>query len=287
MTSQAFDFAKPARQNPFSEDMNKEFRTALKGIVASPLRTAAVARAGIVLRYQRPFRDYQNLVATHHKVLTVYLARIFKGYSRVTGQTFSMGSRANPVDYTRDIVLNQHSKFEQNKFCRQIRGLHVRRDPRDVLVSSTMYHMKSKEPWLHRPGAFGIEESSYQEKLNSLATMDQKLEFEMRHAAGQCISEMQQWDYNQSGIAEFRYEDLMSPDAPNLFSSGLTRVGFSDIEAELLANLFVLFSSQGKLANRKHIRNPKSQQWKEYFTPAIERQFQNRFPNVLGSLGYE
>ena len=267
--------------------MNKELQTALKGIVASPLRTAAVARAGLVLRYQRPFRDYQNLVATHHKVLTVYLARIFKGYSRVTGQSFSMGSRANPMDYKQDILFNQHSKFELSKFHKPVRGIHVRRDPRDVLVSSTLYHMKSKEPWLHRPGAFGVTESSYQEKLNSLQTMDQKLEFEMQHAAGQCISDMQNWNYGQANIAEFRYEDLMSAEAPQLFSDELIKVGFAELEGELLGNLFILFSSQGKLANRKHIRNPKSQQWKDYFTPAIEQQFHERFPNVLTKLEYE
>ena len=267
--------------------MNKELKTALKGIVSNPLRTTAAASAGIVLRYQRPFNNYQSLVATHHKVLTVYMARIFRGYSKITGQTFSMGSKANLVDYTQDVLLNQHSQFQLEELKRPQRGIHIRRDPRDVLVSCAMYHMKSKEPWLHRRGAFGITESTYQEKLNSLPTMDQKLEFEMNHSAGACISQMQQWNYKQASFAEFRYEDLMSPEAPELFSAGLASVGFTRTESDLLANLFVLFSSGGKLANKKHIRNPKSQQWKEQFTSAIEKQFHERFPGVLDQLGYD
>lgn len=47
------------------------------------------------------------------------------------------------------------------------RGLHLIRDPRDVILSGMHYHLRAPEKWLHdpEPDYGGL---SYQEKLNSL-----------------------------------------------------------------------------------------------------------------------
>lgn len=267
--------------------MNKELKTTIRGAVLSPIRTISTLKSGISIRSAKPFLNQTTVAATHHKVLTVYMARIFRAYAIVTGQTFSMGNRTEAVDYNKKVLLSQHGNIDFNQITDQYRGIHIRRDPRDVLVSCVLYHLKSSERWLHIPGSFGIDEMTYQQKLQSIPTMKDRLLFEIDHAAGRCINQMQSWSYSNESIAEFKYEDLMTEEAPEQFADQLSKVGFAKNECELLKNLFVLFSSRGKLANRKHIRNPRTQQWKEHFTPEIETIFSDRFGNILEQLKYK
>ena len=79
------------------------------------------------------------LVGTHHRAGTVWLSSIFSQLADQLGLGFDMGMRhrIQPGAY---IHFDHHSAFDLSELDRDHRGLHVRRDPRDVVVSAAHYH---------------------------------------------------------------------------------------------------------------------------------------------------
>ena len=94
--------------------------------------------------------DWDILVGTHHKSGTVWMKRIFATVAADFGLKFYIGSQAEcPPDAK--IFMEPHSRFDFDVLERDYRGLHMVRDPRDMIVSACFYHLTSTEPWLHVP----------------------------------------------------------------------------------------------------------------------------------------
>ena len=45
-----------------------------------------------------------------------------------------------------DVFLQHHAKFDFLKLGESYRGIHIIRDPRDIIISGCFYHQQSKEP---------------------------------------------------------------------------------------------------------------------------------------------
>jgi hypothetical protein len=223
------------------------------------------------------------LVGTHHKCLTVFLSQIFKAFSVLTGKSFSSG-RGRYLDYSKYILFDHHSEFDFGKLNSTFCGVHVRRDPRDVLVSAAFYHLTAKEKWLHEEYS-GFPGKTYQEIVNSFPSFEEVLLFELNHAAGDVINTMVTWNYEDDRFCEFSYEELISSGGMEVF---ITRVSgrFPESYTNLMGLLFELFAYNGPLARRTHIRNPSSGQWKKHFTPRVHDAFNERFGEGLARLGY-
>lgn len=225
------------------------------------------------------------LIGTHHKVLTVFLGRVFRVFGRLTNRSATSGM-GDALDYSRDILLDHHSKFAFDALPSEWRGLHVVRDPRDLLVSAANYHCKSSESWLHDPmEEFGGK--TYQEQINSLPDLEARLLFEIDNAAGLEITDMLDWNYDQPQMAEARYDDLVGPEASANFRAAITPWNLAKGDHDLLVALFDYFSigSPGASGN-KHIRNAASGQWRKHFTPSVSAHFNKIFPNAAEKLGY-
>ena len=79
----------------------------------------------------------QILIGTHHKVLTVYFIRVFRVFAMATGRTISVGM-GEDNDLSCDIVIDHHSRFPDTANTSGARGIHVTRDPRDLLISCSL-----------------------------------------------------------------------------------------------------------------------------------------------------
>jgi hypothetical protein len=236
-------------------------------------------------RADKTNHEVQILIGTHHKVLTVFFHRTFRTFGFLTNRSVSRGT-GSALNLTTDIVLDHHSYFDGFRAQRPYCGLHVRRDPRDVIVSSAQYHEKAGEAWLHVPRSdFGGK--TYQEHIRSLKTMEDKLILEIDHAGGQTIADMRSWKDGRSGFLDLRYEDLVSKRAVAVFSEVVEHWPLSAKHRALLIELFDYFSIGGAGSRRNsHIRNPSPEQWRQHFTPAVIEHFTDTFGSVVEELGY-
>jgi hypothetical protein len=230
---------------------------------------------------------HQILVGTHHKAGTVWLLKIFKKVCEEFGLRLCHGE-ISQIPQECDVILPRHSRFDFEQLQKEWRGVHLIRDPRDVIVSGCFYHGQSQEAWLHvkRAGYGGL---SYQEKLNSYVSMEDRILFEMENWGQSCIRGMLQWNYNDPAFFEVKYEDLISDHQLVLFHTIFAFLGFpghaipQSLKISYENSLF-----SGMLAKTSHIRSGQIRQWEKYFTPALDRRFRELFGDeALGMLGYE
>ena len=240
-----------------------------------------VAAASRVSRSTAP----KILVGTHHKVLTVYMTRVFRAFAFITNRSVSIGM-GDDLDYSADVLIDHHSQFDFSKLQGESLGIHFRRDPRDLLVSAGFYHKKSREPQLHIPqDEYGGK--TYQEHVNAMETMEEVFLFELDASAGMNIRHMLDWDYDR-GFLELKYEDLVVPDGGQVFREALEPLPLTTTEKSLLEGLFNYYSIfDGGSKGTKHIRDPRSKQFEQHFTETIQREFDARFAGALSKLGYE
>lgn len=228
----------------------------------------------------------QVLVGTHHKTGTVWLFTIFQKIADL--YRLKIHHNLDPRDPASfDILLNDHSTFNLELIKRQYKGVHIIRDPRDIIVSSTFYHQKSDESWLHIPHVeFGG--MTYQEKINSLSSLDEQILFEMEHSSNKTISSILKWNYNNEHFFEIKYEHLIEDDFMNTFREIFSFLGFPETMMPTSINIAYsnsLFS--GRVSNNNHIRSGEIEQYKKYFKKIHTDKFQNLFGDALIKLGYE
>ncbi|MBN2320638.1 MAG: hypothetical protein JXR49_16280 [Acidobacteria bacterium] len=225
------------------------------------------------------------LVGTHHKVLSVFMTRIFSDFANITNRTISIGMAEN-VDYKADIIFDHHSQFDFSKITCEYVGLHFRRDPRDLVVSAGFYHKRSDEPQLHIP----LEElggKTYQEYVNALESMEEVFLFELDHSAAYNIRHMLEWDYDR-GFQELKYEDIVTPEGGAVFRQAINQWPSPKTEKSLLGSLFNFYSIFGKAGKKNvHVRDPRSKQYQKHFTEKLYREFEARFADAPTVLGYD
>lgn len=226
------------------------------------------------------------LVGTHHKTGTVWMASIFRKLCRDLGLRFYSGEQDKlPGDF--DVFLQNHSRFDLSVLQEGYKGVHVIRDPRDLIISGCFYHQKSAEPWLHvkKENLGGV---TYQEKINSYNSLDHQIMFEMENLGLRSIEEMMSWNYANSAFIDVKYEDLVSDENLLLFHKVFTFLGLPGRcipRALKIAHANSLFS--GNLKNSVHIRSGQGRQWERYFRPAHKLRFRELFGDILIKLGYE
>ncbi|MEO1378098.1 MAG: sulfotransferase domain-containing protein, partial [Cyanobacteria bacterium J06635_10] len=168
--------------------------------------------------------SHQVLVGTHHKTGTAWMRNIFESICRNHHLLFYVGHHHQAPEKF-DVFLQNHSVFDLEEIEQPYKGLHIIRDPRDIVVSGCFYHQKSDEPWLHLPRQkFGG--LTYQAKINSYDSMDDRLMFEMENSGFHTIHEILGWEYSNSNFVEVKYEDLIQDINLLLFHQIFTFLGF-------------------------------------------------------------
>ncbi len=149
------------------------------------------------------------VIATHHKTGHILLAKIFQEFSETHGFRFYDISLSNSIPPDADIVLFELWDLEKlHLLPSNFKGIHMIRNPYEVVVSSYHFHRNSKAklPILHYKRQ-ELGNLLYQEYLRSI-DRDEGLIFEMEHVAKESILAMYSWDYTDDRFMNIKLEDF-------------------------------------------------------------------------------
>jgi hypothetical protein len=238
------------------------------------------------------------LVGTHHKTGTVWMDLVFRAIGYFLKIPFVMLEEKSDVAPLHDspcIYFHVHSKFPKNLLDKPLRGLHLIRDPRDVVISAMHYHGKSEEPWLHEPlEKFGG--LTYQQALLASKPEDRLL-FEMQHASKETIDEMMAWNFIDSRFLNVRYEDLMTDTQLYFFRDIFRFLGFAGNALDVALretwrhSIFAGFEAKKTFKSRAyyeqvHIRSGAPAQWIQEFTGNEAKHFECHLGSSFAVLKY-
>ncbi len=232
--------------------------------------------------------------ACHHKCLTMYFFKVLKAVAATYAIRLQYLHNDLVVAAATQWLLDPHSSIKSCRLPQQIshlRGSHVVRDPRDLLISAYFYHLNTNEAWCAQPNPGHTSlaaDVSYQQHLRSL-DMEAGLLFELDNVTGDTIRRMAAWDYTDPNILELRYEEILGREYGTflqLFSwYGLTREQAH--HGATIADQLALKNLPKDSPMARHAR-PGSRigQWRDHFTPAIAQTFKQRHGEMLIRLGY-
>ena len=225
----------------------------------------------------------------HHKVGTVWFTSVLRHISEVTEVPFvRMARDACTAPLGVGFYLDSHSSNRPQP-ADTIRGSHLVRDPRDIVVSGYNYHLWSSEKWLHLPDPkWGGK--TYQERLNELP-LEEGLAMEIRSRRS-LFRTMREWDYNDDRILELRYEDVFGNDE-KLWNDLMSHWGMQgqDLERGVEIGVFHSFTnvkarSAARGKEKKHLATGTPLQWQEKFTPALTKLIEAEAGDLITELGY-
>ena len=213
-----------------------------------------------------------------------------------------------------EVTLFGHSLIDVAEISPPFVGVHVVRDPRNIIVSGYRYHRHTREKWCinqdfnpaapitfprvpvsqqHRSEQWklnylqSLNGRSYQENLLGRSQYDGLL-FEMEHYGAWTIECMRSWSYGSSQILEVRFEDLMAR-FDDTFNRIFRHLGYSATDTDLfldVASRHDLNRATGP-GTAGAGSGRKLSDWREYFGSRHKEEFVRKFDDALVELGYE
>lgn len=262
-------------------------------------------------------RNIPIYIFCYHKGGSKLLSKIFRQICVVKNWKYQVlvGNQSRLTETT-DVVLFAHSQIDLFNITKPYIGVHVIRDPRDIVVSGYLYHLRTNEEWCinsdfsskppilfpkvpyskqhqsenwKRKYLEGLNGVSYQENLLSMSQRD-GLHFEMNHYGAWTIENMRNWNYSRDNILEIKFEEIMS-NYDDTFHLLFEHLGFSISEIEMGINIASHHDlgrkSTEEIRKMDHVSSKNTTKWKKYFELEHKRAFIRRFNNVLVELGYE
>jgi hypothetical protein len=258
----------------------------------------------------------QILVFTYHKTGTVLFERIMTAVAAKFGlrlwKRYGLVARIDPQA---DIALLPHSLVAAGFAARPFRAVRIVRDPRDIWVSSWLYHQRCREGWCtnadfdptppiryprvdfsvqHRPEGWkrdylaGLGGKSYQQNLidRDLAA---GLRFELQHYTGWTLEAMRGWRAGGPEIIDVPLEALAERFDATLLQV-FRHLGFAETEAEAAVEMARPFDlarmSDEEIASQPSIHSRRLSKWRELLPPALIAEFEARHRDLIAALGY-
>lgn len=253
----------------------------------------------------------------HHKVGTVLFTKVFRDFCKKSGLRFQeLGGKQTDIPEGCDIALYSHSAIDPKTIKKPFLGVHLVRDPRDIIVSGYLYHKRANERWCtnedftisdsimfpqvpysqqHRGHEWkaayiaSLQEQSYQQTLNSLSQTD-GITFEMNHYGAWTIGDISDWEFTHPNILEVKFEHLMN-NFDSSFEQIFSHLALSSKQTKTAITLAKKHDlnrkSDSQIARMKHVSPGKPSKWREYFEPNHKALFKEKFGNILVELGYE
>ena len=233
---------------------------------------------------------------TYHKCLTVYFLRVASS----TFNRFALGKDGYRYFNKRyeDFLAEKHSYrltsvsnyfTELDRLGDDVRATHFVRDPRDLIVSGYFYHKRGAEAWTKEVSA----DAKVRERQNGLSLCDYLNSVDketglLEEILGRenSFDVMASWAKNDDPrLLTLRYEDIIG-DEVAAFGQIARHYGLGPIESAKM-RFFARRYSASRTKPLSHIRDPRPSQWREHFTDRVEKQFNDRFGDLLSLYGYE
>lgn len=251
-------------------------------------------------------------IASHHKVGTVWMMTTFNRIAAANAWAFDplnrgelgWNLRPDPAAYLRQrlaqsdpsedptIFFNFHADIPDLRAClapRQARGLHIIRDPRDMLLSAVRFHLRADEPWLDEPDQV-LGNQTFRAKLAACGTLEDQIQLEMDTHMGRTIRNMADFD-SQGVFINLKYEDLITDHDMRHFHAALVHLGLKGrelinaLDAYWRSSLFGERSEHDIHSTRNHVFNAEPNQWQTAPKPVIDL-IEHRFARQITALGY-
>jgi hypothetical protein len=174
-----------------------------------------------------------------------------------------------------------------------LRGFHVIRDPRDIVVSAYFSHLysHSTEPWPEL-----VEQRNCLKLLSKsqglLLTIDFLKYLRVNEFNHNLFYSMYNWNYSMPNVMEIKFEDLIN-NSSEKFLKIFNFLGIFDNEKILNAvqkNNFSVLSGGRKTGQedyRNHYRKGMPGDWKNHFEKEHIQYFKSNYNDLLIKLGYE
>lgn len=254
----------------------------------------------------------QRIFFGHHKCASTWMSRIFYSIQKRTGLTISYGT-STAMELV--IVPNANPEsFAELHPAQNLKGIHLIRDPRDVIVSGYFSHRNT------HPLGDWENLKKHREALQAV-DLEEGLILEMDFSGYFLKNDMYRWEYGANpNILELKYEEVTHPEydfkpifehlelyAPNqsinfkkylnkfnnknVWFTRYPNIGLNDIDIQDIIdeNSFKNLSKgrkQGTENTQSHYRKGVAGDWKNYFTEKHTAYFKDSFGDILEKLGY-
>lgn len=243
--------------------------------------------------------NHHVVIATHHKSGTNWMGGVFRMIAEELGVPYVNLSQISPIpdrqaaiDDAPDpaeapmIFFHGYGRFPTlTGGRRRFRGLHVVRDPRDMILSAAKYHTWSEESWLHDPKEeYGGK--TYQEAINAHDSEVDRIRFEMENNSTTILNKMADFDL-QDCMYDVRYEDMRQDINLMLWHRLCLRLSFDAEDLPVCFRAFIKHSIQfGNVKNKKHIQDTSVSRWPEKFPKELLGDFSKKFGHVIKRFDY-
>jgi hypothetical protein len=241
----------------------------------------------------------------HHRCASRWLIGVFRQLCQDLNLEFGVVNTARSFDcdlssYVREnhvgFLAYRNAEYQYVRDLHSLRGFHVVRDPRDIVISAYFSHLYS------HPTKAWPQLIAHRERLQSVS-QDEGLRLEMAFLQG-VFRALGNWDYAGSRFFEVRMEDMIQNPPSTILKVcrylGLVPDEAATLESGQLSEDAVLsvvherrFSVQaaGRKAGEEdvasHFRKGVAGDWRNYFTPDHIRLFKEHYNTLLIHMGYE
>jgi len=233
-------------------------------------------------------------VYLHHKCYSSYVTEIINEVCQIYGiKVFEYNSRSfakdkkgkyrnfsKEIGFKEGISIFRNANVNKGILDKDVKGFHIVRDPRDMLVSAAYSH-KYTHPTGNWPG---LERFRKEVKELSIGrVIRRELTF-----LGAFLDDMRGWG-PMEWVSTIKAEELKSEDFIDIFKAAGMNVDLGLIELIMEKNSFENRTgrSVGEEDITSHYRSGRQGQWKDHFNKLIKYEFIKMYGKLISSYGYE
>ena len=258
----------------------------------------------------RHIGGFRRVHCSYHKCLTVYFEKVLK---RMVRTPFGLAGDYRHFDshldtFYRDCEgyavasINNHAldldRFEDVRVTRFVR------DPRDLVVSGYFFHKRSNESWcdvadptnedwevVHGvvPDTMTMtmkrkaKQRTFRDYLNDVSLEEglmAEMAFRRRH-----FESMWAWPKDDRRVELFRYEEVLGHEV-EIFDQIFRFYELPFMNRRVGLHFAHRFRASSPSLRSEHIRDPRIGQWREVFTHAVTKRFDDEYGDLIEMLGY-